>query len=863
MFRLLQIIALSAFLFVSCSSRKAVSVPGIEPGVSHTLALYRKSALTHINYTLELDIPAKRSAVIQAHEILSFQLNTVKQPLQIDFKEDPAKIRSIAVNDRQIAVDYRQEHLVIAPEYLKKGGNKISIVFQAGEGALNRNDDYLYTLFVPDRARTVFPCFDQPDLKATYDLTLHLPADWQALANAGLKDSLQQGQRKTYHFRTSDQLSTYLFAFAAGKFKTYTGKANVQEAVFLFRETDQEKLKYSLQEVFNLHSAALKYFEEWTGIPYPFQKFGFVAIPDFQFGGMEHPGTIQYKANTLFLDGGATKDQLNARTNLIAHETAHMWFGDLVTMNWFSDVWMKEVFANFMADKSGGNVEDVAAYDLKFLIDHVPAAYAVDRTQGANPIRQSLDNLKDAGALYGSIIYHKAPVMMQQLEHLMGKEAFQKGVREYLHTFANGNASWPDLINILDRHTAADLQKWNKVWVNESGRPLVDYQVSYQDGKISQFLVTQRPEYGEEKRVWPQFFELSLFYADTVKVLQVDLSAEKQVLKQAAGLPKPLFVLFNSSGQGYAQWPVDPLLPQQLYTLKSALHRATAYISLYEQFLGRKGMKPEELLVLFSKGLAIEQEELNIKMLTGYISTIYWQFLTVEQRMALSSGLEDEIWTAMLKQYNGNSKKQLFKAYQDIFLNPLAHDRVYQVWKSQSAPQGIILTEDDYTNLALSLALRNDKDLSILTVQHDRIQNADRKSRFEFIVPALSPDQQIRDQFFNSLQQKSNRAKESNVLAGLYYLHHPLRQASAVRYLEKSLDLLEEIQTTGDIFFPQSWLQLNFGMYQSHEAAEIVRTFLKKHENFNPKLKAKILQTTDNLFRAEQLNHSTYTPPGR
>lgn len=854
MFRLLQLIVISAFLFVSCASHQTVSVPGIEPGVSHTLALYRKSVLTQIHYSLELDIPATRSAVIQAQESLSFQLNTVKQALQIDFKEDPAKIKSIVVNDRQIAIDHRQEHLIIAPGYLKKGANKISMVFQAGEGALNRNDEYLYTLFVPDRARTVFPCFDQPDLKATYDLTLHLPAAWQALANAGLRDSLQQGARKTYHFQTSDQLSTYLFAFAAGKFNTYKGKANVQDAVFLFRETDPEKLKYSLQEVFNIHSAALKYFEEWTGIPYPFQKIGFVAIPDFQFGGMEHPGTIQYKANTLFLDGGATKDQLNARTNLIAHETAHMWFGDLVTMNWFSDVWMKEVFANFMADKSGGNVEDVMAYDLKFLIDHVPAAYAIDRTQGANPIRQSLDNLKDAGALYGSIIYHKAPVMMQQLEHLMGKAAFQKGVREYLQAFANGNASWPDLINILDRHTAADLQKWNKVWVNESGRPVVDYQVSYQDGKISRFTVTQRPEYGDEKRLWPQFFELSLFYADTVKVLQVDLSSEKQVLKQAAGLPKPLFVLFNSSGQGYAQWPVDPLLPQQLYTLKSALHRASAYISLYEQFLSRKGMKAEELLFLFSKGLEIEQEELNIKMLTGYISTIYWQFLSIEQRRAVSSGLEDEIWTAMLKQHNGNSKKQLFKAYQDVFLNPLAHDRVYQIWKSQSAPQGIILTEDDYSNLALSLALRNDKDLSILAVQHDRIQNADRKNRFEFIIPALSPDQHVRDQFFNRLKQKSNRAKESNVLAGLYYLHHPLRQASSVRYLERSLLWLEEIQTTGDIFFPQSWLQLNFGLYQSHEAAEIVRTFLKNHENFNPKLKAKILQTTDNLFRAEQLN---------
>ncbi|MGY0036978.1 M1 family aminopeptidase [Pedobacter sp. NJ-S-72] len=159
-------------------------------------------------------------------------------------------------------------------------------------------------------------------------------------------------------------LSTYLFAFAAGKFELYKGTVNKLRANFLYRETDHDKLKPSLPAIYNIHSASLKYFEDWTAISYPFQKFGFVAIPDFQFGGMEHPGAIQYKAASLFLDAGATKDQLNARNNLIAHETAHMWFGDLVTMDWFSDVWMKEVFANFMADKSAEESGGKADYSL-------------------------------------------------------------------------------------------------------------------------------------------------------------------------------------------------------------------------------------------------------------------------------------------------------------------------------------------------------------------------------------------------------------------------------------------------------------------------------------------------------------------
>ncbi len=854
-----------AVLLTSCSAHKmtsgtfsktfskAFSDPGIEEGVSHNLAIYRHSVISSIHYALDLDIPVSRNAAIEAKETISFQLNNTKLPLQIDFKEDPAKIKELHVNGQVQAINYQKEHLIINSGALEKGKNEVSIVFEAGDGALNRNADYLYTLFVPDRARTVFPCFDQPDLKATYGLTLHIPVTWHALANAVLQDSVVAGDRKTYRYRRSDKVSTYLFAFAAGNFKSYTGKTNGQAADFLFRETDPEKFSQSLQKIFDLHTSSLKYYEGWTGIVYPFQKFGFVAIPDFQFGGMEHPGTIQYKSNTLFLDGGATQDQLNARSNLIAHETAHMWFGDLVTMSWFTDVWMKEVFANFMADKSLGAADDAVTYNLKFLIDHVPSAYSTDRTPGANPIRQPLDNLQDAGTLYGNIIYHKAPVMMQQLEQLMGKVPFQKGVRQYLRTYANDNASWPQLISILDHYTPADLQQWNKVWVDESGRPVISYDINYNGDKISQFSISQAPEYGT-KRIWQQFFEVALFYTDSVKLLNIDLSAAKQDIPQAVGLAKPLFVLFNTTGLGYAQWPVDPKLPRQLSVLKSPLHRATAYISLYEQVLSGKTMKPEQLLTLFSSVLPTEQEELNVKLLSGYISNLYWQFLKPERRVSLSLSLENEVWRAMSLQKSANNKKQLFKAYQDIFMNAAAEARMYKIWKTQAAPEGIKLSEDDYTNLSMALALRDNADTSILTIQHARIKNPDRKNRFEFIMPALSSNVQQRDQFFSSLEQKKNREKESNVLAALYYLHHPLRQETSIHYLEKSLSLLEEIQRSGDIFFPQSWLQLNFGMYQSAAAVTIVNRFLEKHPDYNPKLKAKILQTTDNLFRAQRMN---------
>jgi aminopeptidase N len=847
-------LSLVFILFSSCSSRKPVKEVVLTEGVDRQLAIYRKSVLSSVHYQLDLDIPAVRTQPIAAHEVLVFDLNATRVPLQVDFKEDPAKITSLILNGRKIGLNFQKEHLLLLPEFLVKGKNTLEVIFQAGEGALNRNTDYLYTLFVPDRARTVFPCFDQPDLKADYTLKLRIPADWDAVANAVLKDSVVDKGYKTYQYGTSDQLSTYLFAFAAGKFKRYSQPLGVKgkAAAFLYRETDQAKIKLSIPAIYQIHEGALKYYEDWTGIAYPFQQFGFVAIPDFQFGGMEHPGAIQYKASSLFLDGGATKDQVNARNNLIAHETAHMWFGDLVTMDWFSDVWMKEVFANFMADKSAASA-DGDSYALKFMIDHFPAAYAVDRTTGANPIRQPLSNLKDAGTLYGNIIYHKAPIMMQQLETLMGKEPFKQGVQEYLRKFSNGNASWPNLIQILDRYTSADLQRWNKVWVDESGRPLIDYSVAYKDGKISSLILVQKPEYGKG-RTWPQTFEVTLFYPDaSTKVLRTGFTTDQVILKEAIGLAQPAFILFNSAGEGYGQWPVDPALPQYLPRLTKPLHRASAYIALYEQMLTGKSITPAKLLQLLGTALRTEQEELNIKLISNYISSIYWQFSTPKQRQDLSADLEKQIWTAMLQHTGTNLKKQLFKAYQDVFLTPGGRDRLYQVWSRQQAPGGITLSEDDYTSLAFSLAVRDDADQKILDVQNSRISNADRKRRFEFIMPALSGDPAIRNQFFKSLQQSANRTKEANVLSALYYLHHPLRQSASISYLPQSLNMLQEIQTTGDIFFPQSWLQSTFGMYQSKAAAAVVTQFLSSNPGYNPKLKAKILQSADNLFRAAKL----------
>ena len=174
--------------------------PTIDLGVSKALADFRSAVINDIQYQLKFDIPALKSEEIKANELLSFNLLKNEFSLQLDFKAQQNQIQSIEVNGKPVAINYQKEHIIIPAASLIKGKNKIDIAFIAGNAALNRNDDYLYTLFVPDRARSCFPCFDQPDLKATYKLSLVIPNQWEAISNGSLLTSMVKEERTTVDF---------------------------------------------------------------------------------------------------------------------------------------------------------------------------------------------------------------------------------------------------------------------------------------------------------------------------------------------------------------------------------------------------------------------------------------------------------------------------------------------------------------------------------------------------------------------------------------------------------------------------------------------------------------------------------------
>ncbi len=828
----------------------------IENGVSEQLAQFRKKQISEVQYKLYFDIPAQKNDNIKSLLFLNLVLSDLSQPLQLDFKEKTENIKEVQVNGKNIAIIHENGHIVIPIENLISGKNTISISFIAGNLSLNRNDDFLYTLLVPDRASTLFPCFDQPDIKATYKLSLNVPKDWSVLAGADVKEKIEKGDFTSYTFGESDKMSTYLFSFVAGKFKSVTEKPGL-EMTMLYRENNPEKIKTSVDTIFKLHQQSLDFLEKYTNYKFPFQKLDFASIPVFQYGGMEHVGAIQYRESTLFLDNSATDSEKLDRAKLIAHETSHMWFGDLVTMKWFDDVWMKEVFANFMADKIMNPIFPKVNHNLQFFSAHYSNAYAEDRSLGTHPIKQHLANLKDAGSLYGAIIYNKAPIMMRQLEASMGKEAFQKGIEKYIKKYANDNADWNNLVEILDAETPLDMKKWSEVWVNKSGRAIFTDKIEYDSkNRIKSFEIQQKAE-DKSNNIWPQIFQIGFVYADNVKVLNINIKDKKLIAKEAIGLEKPLTIIYNYNGFGYGVFPLDGNNLDYISTLKDEVARASSYSNLYENTLNGN-VAPIKAFDCFLKGVQTEENELVLRIASNNLNSVFWKFLTEKQQIKVQKQLEDILNVRLQANLSANIKKTLFNLFSSIAYSDSAKAKLYQIWNKEIVIPNLKLNEDDYTNIAMNLAIfKHEKADEILEKTRTTITNPDKQKRFEFLLPSLSKDESVRNAFMESLKDDKNREKESWVSVGLANFHHPLRQESAQKYIRFSLDLVDEIQRTGDIFFPKDWLNNNVGKYSSKYAFDEVQRFLKENPNFSPILKRKLLQATDGLYRAQNIKKET------
>ena len=515
---------------------------------------------------------------------------------------------------------------------------------------------------------------------------------------------------------------------------------------------------------------------------------------------MEHAGAIFYNASGLLLDPSATQNQKLGRASVIAHETAHMWFGDLVTMRWFNDVWMKEVFANFMAAKIVNPSFPEINHELRFSLAHYPAAYDVDRTPGTNAIRQPLDNLNEAGTLYGAIIYQKAPIVMRQLEMIARRERIPDGLREYLRAHAFGNATWPDLIALLDARTPEDLETWSRAWVEEAGRPAVRTDLRVAGGRIARLALVQqdplsaRPAHAgasapRRALVWTQRLQrvARLRRRDSTDSRQPERGTRPRC-RRRAGLPAPRFVLPTGGGIGYGGFVLDAGEPRVSArdtcptTRRCADARQRARHALgghaRRPVSGRR--RPRDA----GHGAAARARRAERRSgCSATRSRRYWKFLPPARATRCGRELERMLQDGLERaRHSPSLKSAWFSALRDTAQTPrdAAMARADLEQNGDRSP-GSMLAEPDYISLAQELAVRERAgvagDSGPAAANGPRIPIGRRASRSS--GRRCRRDQRVRDAFFETPEDAANRRREPWVLEGLGYLHHPLRAAAS------------------------------------------------------------------------------------
>jgi len=324
--------------------------------------------------------------------------------------------------------------------------------------------------------------------------------------------------------------------------------------------------------------------------------------------------------------------------------------------------------------------------------------------------------------------------------------------------------------------------------------------------------------------------EVVLGYDDTSRRIPIALNAPRVESTTARGLAAPRFVLPTGGGIAYGGFDIDRTTREyflhHLGDIPDALTRGSAMVTLWEDMLDHRA-RPIDVVEQLIASVRRESDELNLQRMLSYIQQGFWRFVSTAERDALTPRLERTLREGLDAAATPTVKSSWFSALRDTARTPATLSWLEKVWRKSETVPGLPLAEPDYIQLAEELAVRGVTAWrEILAEQLTRIENPDRKARFAFVQPALSSDEATRDAFFASLRDVANRRREPWVLEALTYLHHPLRAQSSLHHIPPSLAMLEEIQRTGDIFFPKRWMDATLSGHSSSSAARMVRTFL-------------------------------------
>lgn len=578
---------------VRCMSGRAwLNRPVHNENLRRDEAAGRSAIVSITGYDIMLDLRTAedhRDPGFSSRTELTFECSTPGAGTFLDFIH--AGVASVVLNGESLdlgqAVDGARIRLPNLAAHNRVIVEGTALYSRSGEGMHRFQDPadgatYLYTQYEPADARRVFACFEQPDLKASFTFHVRAPGSWTVASN-GAESSRDQHDdgTVTWHFEPTQRISTYITTVLAGPYISvsdqWTGIVGEGEMLSIplslfCRRSLAEHL--DAERIFDTTRRGLTYFHDLFHYPYPFGKYDQAFVPEYNLGAMENPGLVTFTESYVFTSR-ATHAQFESRDNTIMHEMAHMWFGDLVTMTWWDDLWLKESFADYSGALAVAEAVGSPTSWVTFASRRKSWAYLQDQLPSTHPIVADIVDLEAAKLNFDGITYAKGASVLKQLVAYAGFDAFTAAARSYFREHAFSNTTLADLLGALSAASGRDMSEWARSWLQTSGVPQLTAEVRTDDGVYTAVAILQQavdPATGASVPR-PHSIRLGLFSLDgdgrllRTASYNVVVDGDRTDIPELVGCRQPDLLLINDDDLTYAKLVFDE---RSLATLLSA-----------------------------------------------------------------------------------------------------------------------------------------------------------------------------------------------------------------------------------------------------------------------------------------------------
>jgi len=818
-----------------------------------TEAQERKARVSDVQYQVWVKLTDNEAdQTFDGKSEIKFNLKDASKPLRLDFFE--GKIISLKLNDQILDPSAKTAFQIhLPPTALKEGANVVQIEYQQnysrqGQGLHKFIDPqtkeiFLHTQFQTFDLNRFMPAFDQPDLRAVLTLSVDAPAAWEVVSTTmGMPSKTAKG-RRLWTFPATDPIATYLYSLIAGPFKVYSDKYEDIPLRLFVRPTMAKHLR--TKEWFTYTKQGLKFFNSYFGMKYPFKKYDQLVVPEFNAGAMENVGAVTFNERFLWRSQPTRRD-LRGLASIIMHEMAHMWFGDIVTMKWWNDLWLNESFATFMAALALHEGTEFNEAWQDFFVDDKNWAYWEDSLITTHPIEAPVKSVKDAFATFDGITYGKGAAVLKQLRAYMTPAAFQKGVQNFIHTYAFKNADLKEFIATLQAQTDRDLTLWSTRWLQQSGTDKITAKWECKGDTLRSMDLVVTPSKGAAFR--PQTVTVALFQKSNLNTQSIRVDLTKATETLTGPWPCPTFVYPNFQDDGYIAVSLDPAsmtyVRENLSRISDNLLRTMVWDDLWKMVRNLE-MPLSDYVFIVNKHFSVEKDPLLTAMIVASISgresasvLNYWP--QTDERMrnernAFISKRESEYLRRFKAAPAGTDNQRLwFDNYVGLARTPQA---LAQLAKWASLPQvakGMPLDVDRGWNIARKLARFNHPKAAEILTEMKIKDTSDRGQRQALATEAIQPNLKVKEKWVAILKQPKPEISFSEARAVLKSLFPVEQRALTKTFADEYYNYLKKYgNSENDLFvgsIAESLVPLTCGPTESLR----LRDFLKTPAGFNP-----------------------------